>query len=100
MRFYFQVSRFYVHVAFSHLFLKNVFLNKGMPITYKFILKLAGSTSVTASALTNLVCICRLFVKYLSGKTFGDQKVKPETLADLGGRWRGLLTPLVGKFLS
>ena len=39
------------------------------------------------------------FVKYLSGKTFGDKKVKPETSADLEVGLRGLLTPLVGFFL-
>ena len=34
------------------------------------------------------------FVKYLSGKTFGDKKVKPETSADLEVGLRGLYSLL------
>ena len=67
-----------------------------MSFVSKFIFKLiAGSTSVTASARTDLVCICRLFVKYLSAK-------KKSVIKKYNQRHRrilrALLTPLVGFF--
>ena len=50
---------------------------------------------MTASARTDLVCICRLFVKYLSGKKkIGDKKVKTR---DIGGS-RGMVAGVAHPF--